>query len=103
MSESRVVRVNVSVTESEINIPLTSGWNFISIPLVISDTSVGSVLSLISGNYSIVWSYNATDTGDHWKKYDPNAPFGNDLLNMDEGNGYWIYMKTKDKLIIGDS
>jgi len=76
------------------------GWNLISLPLMPDDSNIASVLSPISGNYSIVWAYNASDTADHWKKYDPNAPFGNDLKNLEPGNGYWIMMTSDDILSI---
>jgi len=79
---------------------LYTGWNLISLPLMPEDTSITSLLSTINGNYSIVWEYNASDTSDHWKKYDPGVPFGNDLTNMEPGKGYWIMMTSDDTLPI---
>ena len=79
---------------------LYTGWNLISLPLMSDDTSSTSILSPVSGNYSIVWAYNASDTTDHWKKYDPTTPFGNDLTTMEPGNGYWIMMTSDDTLNI---
>ena len=79
---------------------LYTGWNLISLPLMPEDTSITSLLSPINGNYSIVWEYNASDTADHWKKYDPGVPFGNDLTNMEPGKGYWIMMTSDDTLPI---
>ena len=80
-------------------IDLETGWNLIG-----SNSLVGQLiedaLSSIDGNYSIVLAYNANDTADHWKKYDPNAPFGNDLFNMESGKGYWIMMTSDDCLKI---
>ena len=84
----------------ETTIPLHTSWNLISIPLVPEDTSTAFVLSPITGNYDIIWEYNASDTTDHWKKYDPNAPFGNDLTDMEPGKGYWILMNSDDTLSI---
>ena len=81
-------------------IQLNSGWNLISLPLMPEDTSITSLLSSINGNYSIVWEYNASDTSDHWKKYDPNAPIGNDLTDMEPGKGYLIMMISNDTLSI---
>jgi len=81
-------------------IQLNSGWNLISLPLMPDDSNVNLVLSPISGNYSIVCAYNASDTDDHWKKYDPTTPFGNDLTTMEPGNGYWIMMTSDDTLNI---
>jgi len=82
------------------SISLASGWNLISVPLMPKDTGIASVLSPINGNYSIVLVYNATDTEDHWKKYDPSAPFGNDLTTMEAGKGYWIMMNSDDTFTI---
>jgi len=79
---------------------LYTGWNLISLPLMPEDTSIASLLSSINGNYSIIWEYIASDTSDHWKKYDPSAPFGNDLTNMEAGKGYWIMMISDDTLFI---
>jgi len=83
-----------------IGIQLYTGWNLISLPLMPEDTSITSLLSSINGNYSIVWAYNASDTADHWKKYDPGAPFGNDLTTMEAGKGYWIMMTSNDTLFV---
>jgi len=89
---------SVSRTAQNILIKLNSGWNLISLPLMPDDPNVNSVLSPISGNYSIIWTYNASDTADHWKKYDPSTPFGNDLTTMEPGKGYWIMMTSDDTL-----
>ncbi|MCD4811277.1 hypothetical protein K8R14_01565 [bacterium] len=85
---------------SGITLNLYTGWNLISLPLMPEDTSITSLMSSISSNYSIVWEYNASDTADHWKKYDPGVPFGNDLTNMEPGKGYWIMMTSDDTLPI---
>lgn len=82
------------------SIQIHTGWNLISIPLVPGDINTASVLPPISGNYSIIWEYNASDTTDHWKKYEPSAPFGNDLTEMEPGKGYWILMTSDNTLSI---
>ncbi|HII00387.1 TPA: hypothetical protein HA351_01620, partial [Methanosarcinaceae archaeon] len=76
------------------------GWNLISIPVTPEDPSISSVLSGISGNYSIVWAYDAGDASDPWKKYDPSVPFGNDLTDLNSGKGYWIMMTSNDILSV---
>jgi len=80
-------------SEDNILIQLNSGWNLISLPLMHDDSNVNSALSPINGNYSIVWAYNASDTADHWKKYDPGAPFGNDLTTMEAGKGIILHRR----------
>jgi len=92
--------VAVSVQPDTFILPLSEGWNLISIPLVPEDSSVGSVLSQVSGSYSIVWAYDASDSADPWKKYDPSVPFGNDLSEIKPGKGYWIMMTADDTLSV---
>jgi len=91
---------SVQVVLIDITIDLYTGWNLISLPLMPEETSIAFVLSPINGNYSIIWEYNASDTSDHWKKYDPGVPFGNDLTNMEPGKGYWILMTSDNTLPI---
>jgi uncharacterized repeat protein (TIGR01451 family) len=79
-------------------ISLFEGWNLISVPLLPEDTTISSVMSPISGNYSIVWAYDAAEGG-VWKMYDPTAPiFVNDLTEIQPGKGYWIMMTANDTL-----
>ncbi len=81
-------------------VPLYEGWNLISIPFTPDDPSIASVLSQITGKYSIVWAYEASEAADVWKKYDPRVPFGNDLLRMESGKGYWILMTSDAVLVV---
>ncbi|MBD3163811.1 hypothetical protein GF323_01300, partial [Candidatus Woesearchaeota archaeon] len=80
---------------SEFNISLEKGWNLVSIPFLLSNTSVSHVLSSISGNYENVISY---DNG-KYLFYNPNFPYSN-LKNIDNKMGFWIYMKNKDTLSV---
>ncbi|MBE0524143.1 MAG: PKD domain-containing protein [Methanosarcinales archaeon] len=90
----------VQVVATGITIDLYTGWNLISLPLMPEETSIAFVLSPIMGDYSIIWAYNASDTADYWKKYDPSAPFGNDLAHMEAGKGYRIMMTSDNALNI---
>ena len=57
-------------------------------------------------NYERVYSYRADDTmvpWDPWKVYDASAPsYVNDLVIMEPGLGYWIYIKEDCTLIINN-
>ena len=91
---------NISGTMPEpTDIELLSSWNLIGYNSLNPQT-ITDALSSINGNYSIIWAYNASDSTDHWNKYDPNAPFGNDLANIKPGKGYWIMMTAEDILEI---
>jgi len=82
--------------ESTGNISLSTGWNLISIPYTPSDTAIGTVLSGISGYYTIVWGYPSQA----WKFYDPSDPDGSTLTTMTPGKGYWIKMTSARTLTV---
>jgi hypothetical protein len=71
------------------------GWNLVGYPSS-QMTDMPQALEgngVAAGAYSKVYSYQAADTGDPWKIYDPTAlPFANDLVQMAPGYGYWIYV-----------
>ncbi|MFQ5593658.1 MAG: RHS repeat-associated core domain-containing protein [Anaerolineae bacterium] len=75
------------------NIPLTTGWNLISLPLEPPDTDPAAVLSSIAGQYNLAYAYDGCDAADPWKLYDPAAPPpANDLTAIDHRIGLWIEM-----------
>jgi C1A family cysteine protease/sugar lactone lactonase YvrE len=100
---------NVYVAEADTNsvtkfvflpssIPLSSGWNLISLPLQPDNGQVGSVLYGLTGFYRIVWAYPPQS----WKFYDPSDIDGSTLVTIETGRGYWIKMtETKTLSISG--
>jgi len=82
---------NVTIEEAIFNINLSLGWNLISIPLELVDSSIASVLASINGQWNVVKYYNNLDTADHWKTYRPGSSL-NDLANIDNTMGFWIYI-----------
>ncbi len=70
---------------------LESGWNMISLPFEPINSLLPNVLQGISGNYDVVWNYNANDGTWHSSN--------GDLTNIDHKMGLWIYMKTTDELV----
>ena len=74
-----------------ISIPL-DGWNFISIPVNLTDTSITSVLASIDGKWDYALYYDAADQSDHWKSYHTSRPaILNDLWNIDHNMGFWLH------------
>jgi parallel beta-helix repeat protein len=72
---------------------LYEGWNLISIPLIQSETNVGTVLSSISGSYDAVQWYNISDTQDPWKHNHTSKPEHlNDLNDINNTMGFWIHV-----------
>jgi hypothetical protein len=90
---------------SSYEIPLYGpGWNNVSYPLLESRPVTQSLLS-ISGFYTTVYGYDATDTTDPWKVYDVTVPdWVNDLSVLEFGRGYWINVsETITWCLRGDS
>ncbi len=48
-------------------------------------------------------AYNASDTTDPWKSYDPTLPMFSDLDSLDEKTGFWIRMTANDTLTVTGS
>jgi parallel beta-helix repeat protein len=84
--------VNIVLDTPSFEIPLSVGWNQISLPLVQSDTSISTVLSSIAGNWDVVWWYNASIG--KWHSTNDN------LTDINHTMGFWIHMKTSDTLIV---
>jgi hypothetical protein len=80
------------------SIPLVTGWNLVSFRLHPADTSITSVLSSLSGQYSLVYAWDATSAA--WRIYDPTLGALNDLNNLDESMGFWIRMNTDLTLVV---
>lgn len=74
------------------NIVLKQGWNLISIPLIQEDQSLAKVLGSIDGWYDAVRWYDSSDTNDRFKHLKIGKPFGNDLSELNETMGFWIYI-----------
>ena len=87
--------VNIVLDTPYYEIPLSAGWNLISLPLVQSDTIISTVLSSIAGNWDVVWWYNASDGTWH--------STNDDLTDINHTMGFWIHMKTADTLIVNGS
>jgi hypothetical protein len=81
-------------------INLIPGWNFISTPIDPSNTVIAAVLSDISSNLAVVWTWNvSTQT---WLKYRP-AGQGNSLTTFQSGKGYWLYVNNSTQLSLAGS
>ncbi len=79
------------VLMSSLDIPLEGvGWNLFSYP-VDATRPVAEALLSISGYYTTVYGYDASDLANQWKVYNASVPsWVNDLHNLEFGHGYWI-------------
>lgn len=85
------------------SITLTPGWNMVSFSIHPLNTDITNVLSSVSGNYDLVYAWDATGAhsgSGNWLKHD-NIPVSPDsLTTLDETTGFWIHMTTADTLEI---
>jgi hypothetical protein len=85
--------------QAETVIPLlisVGGWNLVGYPSV-TDRYLPGVLSYNGvTDFDLVYAYQAVDTADPWKLFDPtmDPPTLNDLTTMTPGWGYWIYITS---------
>ncbi|MBC7265032.1 MAG: hypothetical protein H5T64_11860 [Chloroflexi bacterium] len=87
---------------TEVTIHLCEGWNLVGYPLS-APKPVAVALTSIDGLYDLVYSYDASDGTDPWKKYDVNVPpFLNDLTEMRPGWGYWIHANSDCALVLSE-
>jgi len=77
-------------------IPLKVGWNLVSFKLQPTSTAITDVLASISGNYTLVYAWDAESQG--WLVYDPTGT--STLTTLDEKMGFWINMTSADTLIV---
>jgi len=83
-----------SITINTYRISLNAGWNLISIPADTSNDLISTVISSISSNLQIIWTYDAnTNTWSSWVNGD------GDTFRLEPGKGYWIRMAAADTLV----
>lgn len=83
---------------TQYSIDLKKGWNLISLPLIPDNSVIGSVLgNLNSTRYIDIVQYYDAKT-ESWKSYRPCA--GGSLKTMEDGKGYWVYMKSDQTLTV---
>lgn len=87
-----------------IQIPLSAGWNLISVPAVQTNTSIAAVLSPISGQWQYAMAYNASDPLDAWESNSVSRPDSvDDLWNIDHTKGIWLYVSGACNLSVAGS
>jgi hypothetical protein len=69
---SRVEISNVVPINCDFN--MTSGWNYVSFHCLASSVPRDEALLRINSSYDKIFSYNAFDTTDPWKSYNPDLP-----------------------------
>ena len=82
-----------------ITIPLNKSWNLISIPLNLSNSSIGYVFRSIMDKIIVINGFESGPGGGA-KTYDPLLPEFSDLHEIDYKHGYWVKMNESVNLTI---
>jgi hypothetical protein len=90
MKTSAKLILNGSVINSVFH--LSKGWNHVGYPSFVKK-SVDNVFSEVP-SFVAVQCFNNSDTSDHWKHHKEHKPFGNDLITLNTGLGYWVYVTS---------
>ena len=88
-----------ATTPTTATVPLSPGWNLISLPLEPDNPVPDTVLASIAGQYDRVHAYDGCDPADPWKQYVPGGG-DNDLTAMDVRYGYWVHATSSVTLTI---
>ncbi|MCK5398315.1 MAG: right-handed parallel beta-helix repeat-containing protein, partial [Thermoplasmata archaeon] len=85
-----------------VEIPLSQGWNLISIPIRAFSFSLEHLLESISGKWDRIYVYDTTDT-DPWKSFNVNGPESfNEIEGIDHKTGFWINITEADVTLVVD-
>lgn len=86
---------------STVDISLRQGWNLVGWPTP-RTMPIDQALASIAGQFDLVYAFEASDSQDPWKVFDPVAPaFASDLSVIKPLRGYWIHMTEPGILTIG--
>ena len=93
---------SVHITGATHSLTLVKGWNLVSFNVHPANTSVSAVLASVSGNFDLVYAWDATGdhaSSGHWMRYAPALPPSlNTLTSLNETMGFWIHMINPDVL-----
>lgn len=81
----------------ECDINLNEGWNLVSLPVIVPDETLTTVLGGVMDNLDTVQYYVSDAVG--WISYNPNSS-NPALTTIEDGKGYWINMDVADTLTV---
>jgi hypothetical protein len=86
----------------KMQVPVETGWNFISFPLRPVYSDIDSIITPVRDNLKSVWHFERTISNQGvWRRFDPEGPeFLNDLIKVQADNAYWFEMNESDTLIL---
>ena len=84
-----------------VGIPVSQGWNLISLPVVpvSSAPKIALATVMVAGNVTMVWSYTGAPTPT-WKSFNPALTSGNTLTSITDGMGLWVMMTASGTVYV---
>ena len=79
------------------SIPLEAGWNFFSLPLIPTNSSISNVFACVAGSCEQVSRFN-TD-GNRFEHY-VGAPAFDEFHRLEYGRGYLVYLSAPCDLVV---
>jgi len=75
---------------------LTQGVNLISVPLVLQDDSIGTILQTVE--FDKAWSYDSS--GGEWKSFTSFKPYSGDLITLNRTMSVWVNVPNDCNLTV---
>jgi hypothetical protein len=75
---------------ASISIPLSQGWNMISLPLVPDDVSAAAVFAPVADDVAAVYALDSFAGGGTWLRYVPGRPELSTLQTVDPSMGLFV-------------
>jgi RHS repeat-associated protein len=96
-TDNKLSKVINKAPTAKVNIALSPGWNFISFPVILSDTKISSVLSSIAGKYDQVFRFNPG--AKKFQYYVGDAQY-DQFSDFEYGKGYEIYITAAENVTL---
>jgi hypothetical protein len=94
------INAQLALKTNTITSSLVSGWNLVSLPVTLADSTLPNALNSISGHYGDVYTWDACD-GARWKVFNPTVPEPvNTLHAVGVAAGYWVNMSSPAALTL---
>lgn len=98
INDSTLTTIEVTDKYHRDDISLKQGWNLISYPYTLDNTSVADMMSGIISNYTI-WAYNSSTQ--IWSEYDSNKESHlNNLTDIRNTDSFWINISEDENLTV---
>ena len=94
------INAQLSLKTNTVTNSLVSGWNLVSLPVMLDDGALPGAFDSILGSFGDVYTWDECD-GSRWKVFNPDVPPPvNTLHAVGVAGGYWVNMRMPDSLTL---